>query len=537
MSRPNILIILSDQHNAKVLGHKNHPDVKTPHLDRMAAEGVRFDNAIAQNPICTPSRLSFLSGQYCHNHGYYGLSGPKPHGLPSIFSHFKKGGYRTGYFGKSHLPAGWIEEFCDRFQDPTGGSVRGVDPEYMEMLKERGMEQLAKKKGLPQFQHLNASTMEGCPSPLPFDYSEEGFSTNRAIDFMGKMCKEIEPFLTIVSFPRPHQITYPSEPFWSMYDESSLTLPPNADSDLTGKAPHLIAQAEKWRSGDWTLFEPKTYQAGRLRKLHGYLGAVSQMDHGVGLLMDFLGENGLGENTIVVYSSDHGEYNCEHGLMEKKPGNCSDAVTRIPFIWWAPGRFRKGHLAKEIVESVDLSNTLCSLAGLDLMETSDGKDLSALLQGKQKEVHTLGVTEMAWSKSIRKGNYRFVYYPKEMFVETYPDGFGELYDLENDPWEMNNLFFEPKYKELIQSMLKEFLDWLVTTTRPATVRSVNSVIGMEVNEQRIFNHRCITNEDLKIHPDEIRKLKDNVYNFDVHWKKWTRDSPKWRIEAWEEDAV
>ena len=90
--RPNILFILSDQHNAKLLGHKGHPDVQTPNLDRMAAEGVRFDNAITQNPICTPSRVSWLSGQYCHNHGYYGLSGPNPKGLPTVLGHFRHAG-------------------------------------------------------------------------------------------------------------------------------------------------------------------------------------------------------------------------------------------------------------------------------------------------------------------------------------------------------------------------------------------------------------------------------------------------------------
>ena len=103
--RPNMLFILSDQHNAKVLGHKGHPDVKTPNLDRLAAQGVRFDNAITQNPICTPSRMCFLSGQYCHNHGYYGLSGPNPGGLPTIFGHFRRAGYRTAAVGKIRRPS------------------------------------------------------------------------------------------------------------------------------------------------------------------------------------------------------------------------------------------------------------------------------------------------------------------------------------------------------------------------------------------------------------------------------------------------
>ena len=90
----NILLIVADQHNAKVLGHAGHAQVQTPHLDRMAQEGVRFQSCITQNPICTPSRVSFLSGQYCHNHGYYGLSGRNPNGLRNIFGHFRRRSYR-----------------------------------------------------------------------------------------------------------------------------------------------------------------------------------------------------------------------------------------------------------------------------------------------------------------------------------------------------------------------------------------------------------------------------------------------------------
>jgi len=125
MKKPNVLFILSDQHNAKVLGHRGHPDVKTPNLDRLAAEGVRFDNAITQNPICTPSRVSYLSGQYCHNHGYYGLSGPNPNGLPTVLGHFRRTGYRTGAMGKIHNPPGHgAAADAGRHRGPGGDPLR-----------------------------------------------------------------------------------------------------------------------------------------------------------------------------------------------------------------------------------------------------------------------------------------------------------------------------------------------------------------------------------------------------------------------------
>ncbi|MDC7234951.1 MAG: sulfatase-like hydrolase/transferase, partial [Spirochaetales bacterium] len=106
MKRKNILFLFSDQHSARVLGCYGNTEVKTPHLDALADEGIRFENAYCNNPICTPSRISFLSGQYPHNHGYFGLMGPEPEKLPHLFSHFKKSGYKTAWVGKSHTPAG-----------------------------------------------------------------------------------------------------------------------------------------------------------------------------------------------------------------------------------------------------------------------------------------------------------------------------------------------------------------------------------------------------------------------------------------------
>ena len=369
---PNVLFIVSDQHNAKVLGHVGHPDVRTPNLDRMAAEGVRCDCAITQNPICTPSRVSFLSGQYCHNHGYYGLNGPNPGWLPNVLGHFRGAGYLTAALGKIHCPAYWVEDVCDIFHDTCGTSIGGRSAAYTAFLRERGKEHLEDHGSLPEFGERGRQSMEGRPSPLTFDEAQEGWVANQAIAVMQRAIEEDRPFFVHASFPRPHQCTSPCQEFWDLYDESALTLPPNADYEMVGKAPHLRRTAERWRQGDWTLFEPRTFEAGRLRKLHGYLGAISQVDAAVGRILDFLRHAGLAEDTIVVYTSDHGDYAAEHGIMEKAPGICSDAITRVPQIWWAPGRIRVGHVVTEIVESVDLPATLCALAGLPALETSVG---------------------------------------------------------------------------------------------------------------------------------------------------------------------
>jgi len=518
MTQPNILFIVADQHNAKLLGHKGHPDAQTPHLDRMAREGCRFNNAITQNPICTPSRVSFLSGQYPHNHGYYSLSGPNPGGLPNIFGHFRAAGYFTGAMGKIHCPEYWVEDACDVFHESNSwhaGSIVGRSADYTRFLRERGVEQLEDHILLPEFGEDGRQSIEGRPSPLQFDESQEGWLAHKAIDAMGQAAERGQPFLLHLSFPRPHQCTTPCQEFWDLYDPTALSLPPNADYNLAAaqKAPHMIASAKRWREGDWQLFEPKTFEAGRLRKLHGYLGAVSQVDAAVGLLLEALRAKGLTENTIVVYTSDHGDYATEHGIMEKAPGICSDAITRVPLIWWAPSRITAGGSVDAIVELVDISNTLCSLAGIDLMETSDGRDISGLLTGEESGDERIGLTEFAWSKSLRKGQFRLVHYPRAMFPDEYPDGFGELYDLEADPWEMRNLYFDAEYQAVVNELRGDLLEWLIITTRPRTVSGVNSArFGRpELNPQRVQRYQTVVNRDGKINPARLKGAKNKNY--------------------------
>lgn len=507
IKRPNVLFILSDQHNAKVLGHKKHPDVKTPNLDKLAQEGVRFDNAITQNPICTPSRVSWLSGQYCHNHGYYGLSGQNPDGLPTVLGHFKKYGYQTAAIGKIHCPEYWVEDDCDTFYETITHTSIESNPEYESYLKEKGLWEKEDHMILREFGEKGGQSCDGRVSNLSFEDSHEGWIVNKAKTFMGNCLDNGKPFFAHVSLPKPHQCYTPSEPFWSMYDENKLTLPPNADYDLKGKAPHFQQMAKYWGKGEWALFDPKTYEAARLRKLRGYLGCVSHVDHAVGILMKWLDDNNITEDTIIVYSADHGDYACEHGIMEKAPGICADAITRIPYIWAWKGKIKKGHIAGEIAETVDMAPTLCRLAGIENMETADGKDLSNILSGGKGEVHEIGVTEFAWSKSVRKGKYRLVYYPKEMFQEEYPDGFGELYDLEADPWEMENIYFEKKNQDIVESLKNDLLNWMITTTRPKTVHGVKQ--GKSNQRKKRYGHSI--NADSKIHPDRIKDCETKNY--------------------------
>ena len=156
---------------------------------------------------------------------------------------------------------------------------------------------------------------------------------------------------------------------------------------------------------------------------------------------------------------------------------------------------------------MDLATTLCSLAGLEALETSDGKDISGLLRGGSGEVHRVGVTEFAWSKSVRQGNIRLVCYPPQMFPEQYPEGFGELYDLRADPWEMKNLYFDPAHAAKVRELERDLLDWLVSTTRPTTTLSLPNFDG----PQFVTRYRNSVNADRKFNPDRLRDLRHRNY--------------------------
>ncbi len=507
MKKPNVLFIVSDQHNAKCTGYAGHAQVKTPNLDRLATEGVVFENAITQNPICTPSRVSFLSGQYCHNHGYYGLNGPNPEGLPSILSHFRRSGYKTAAIGKIHCPEYWIEDDTDVYLEAMNCSIGNRSSEYSDFLGED--EPLEDHLRLGDLGPAGQQSMEGRPSALTYRQSAEGWIASRTIDFIKESAANDEPFFIHASLPRPHQCTAPVQEFWDMYPEAELQLPPNADYDLHAarKAPNLIRTAENWRKGAWAAYEPKTFEAARLRKLRGYYGAITQVDYAVGEMIKAVEDLGLGDDTIVIYTADHGDYATEHGIMEKAPGICHDAITRVPMICWAPERITPNR-TKQLVELVDIPPTLASLAGLDTMETADGKDLTPLLQGQDTSLRDIAVTEFAWSKSVRKGDWRLVWYPTEMHQEEYPNGFGELYNLATDPWEMQNLWFETEYQNKVQELTRDLLNWLVTTTRPTTILSGRAkgkpALG---NWQQKVRYANAINADGKISPAFIRQNK------------------------------
>jgi len=201
------------------------------------------------------------------------------------------------------------------------------------------------------------------------------------------------------------------------------------------------------------------------RMWRAYLACVTHVDHALGLLLDHLDGRGLAGNTVVIYHADHGGYIGVHGLLEKAPGICSEAVCRVPFIWRVPGIAERGIVSEQLVENVDIAPTITSLCGLPPMETVDGRDVSPLLMGEERPIRDVAVTENPWSRAIRWGRWRFVHYQPEMFG----DDVGELYDLEDDPDEARNLYDDPLSQEVVHRSRRLLLEWLIGTSRVKTV--------------------------------------------------------------------
>lgn len=470
-SHPNILIIKADQHNARCLGVNGHRQVKTPNLDALAKSGVNFSHAFVQNPICTPSRMCYMTGQYVHNHGIYGLSimpnpdDPIPSTLPSLLGVFRGQGYRTGIIGHIHMKKDWLAPHCDMYRN-LHENTEPYDPyypnnPYSQYLLAKG---LLEKRDDEAYKGI-VQTLDACPSELSFHDSYEGYCAQSFEEFLNKTPKG-QPFIYQIDTLHPHQDYIAAQEFWDLYEGVALELPPSADEDLSTKPPHQ-QRTMAWMRTYEGVFEPKGYPNVRMRKLRGYYACISQVDHMVGQVRKMLEDRGFDENTIIVYCADHGDFALEHGFLEKAPGISYDAILRTPFIWsWPAGGLSKGTVP-ELVESVDVFPTLCTLAGVPVPDTVDGKDVSAMLHGDTRPNRDFVVAEFPLSRTIRTREWALCHRPKGMFKDG--QDHGELYHVTEDPWEMTNLYHDPRFRDIREELRRTLFDWTQITTRYGNV--------------------------------------------------------------------
>ncbi len=431
-NKPNVLFIVSDDLNTDV-GCYGHPLVKTPNIDRLAARGVRFDNAFCQYPVCNPSRASFLSGMRPESIGVMDNQTPIRAKHPNVVTlpqFFRNNGYFVANSGKTfHYvyddKPSW--EISEAGNGPKIESLSGLLRPTNGTLP-AGVSVGKAKAGQDIF---------WAKVNLPDEKMGDGIIARRVADWMDISAKNNKPFFLAAGFRKPHmplnapakyfdsypldKITYPQEP-----PEHVATLPPLARKNATSIVPLDDLQ--------------------RREAMQAFYASISFMDAQVGVLLDQMDKSKLWDNTLVVFFSDHGFQTGEHGGLWQKMVMFQESA-RVPLIIAAPGI--KAGVAPGVVELIDLYPTLAQLSNLPLSPTLEGTGLLPLLQNPNRawKKAAFSVVERTGPKSVG----RSIHTARHRYT-AWPDGTAELYDHQNDPREYRNLFNEPAHAALLNEM-------------------------------------------------------------------------------------
>ncbi len=426
VSRPNVLIIHTDEHNFRTLGcyrallpnaqafvWGDGVAVETPHIDSIAKRGALCDRYYASSPVCTPSRASFLTGCYPQNTGAPINDRALREDLTTFAEVLRRNGYATGYAGKLHVdgPArpGWTPARTFGFEDNKYMFNRG----HWKQLEDT-----------PTGPAVKARNAKGGPTYDVAGADEKSFTTDFLADKTVAFIQTHRntPFCFMLSLPDPHGPNAVRPPYDTLFTNLNFQRPETAG----GKGP----------------FE----------NMARYFGMVKCIDDNVGKILDALRTTGMLENTIVVFTSDHGDMCGEHGLVNK--GVPFEGSARIPFVIAYPGRIKPGTVLHEALATVDFKPTLLGLLGLPRDPQDQGRDASTLL--------LTGEAPPDWKNVIvsRNANGRWLMAASSRYkFVVYPDADPSLFDLEQDPFEMQNLFSAPASRETVRELARALVDY------------------------------------------------------------------------------
>lgn len=441
MKQPNILFITTDQQRWDCVHANGNDIIRTPAMDRLAAEGARFTHSYTSAAACVPSRATWITGQYPHTHGATDTSGRHflPPGTPTLMSLLSAAGYHTVGVGKMHFfPWNELWGFDLRV---TGEGYE--DDDYSRMLKEKGLFGQQVGHHTPGF----GDACKAVPSPLHEDDQLDGWVGKRGVDMLRERAQD--PFFLWVSFNGPHEPWDPPAPYDRLYRPEDMP-PRRAAHDEFARIPPSIRPA----AADMGIehIDLTAIDDGFLARIKAlYYGKISHIDRWVGVLLRVLDEKGLAENTLVVFTSDHGELLGDHRLFYKCYLPC-EADMRVPLLIRWPQRFKSG-ICNAFTGSVNLMPTLLDAAGVSIPSSCQGESLLPLLEGKQAggPEYVVSYAEPGRYR-IRDRRYAYTRYPDQT-MDT-------LYDLERDPWELDNLCCGARSVDgILAKMRATLVDW------------------------------------------------------------------------------
>lgn len=464
----NVLLITTDQQRYDALGCNGNPHIRTPHLDQLAAEGINCSRHYTSNPVCTPARGSILTGLYSRSHGAVVVGQtvpPQTRGLAHILS---EAGYRTGLLGKAHFEperSGYVTRLDptkpyygfqhtaiteDAVEGPYLDWIRREHPEHLEAVWAQANEDLHTPR---RYGQENGRLRACFTSPAPEHLHQSAWIVDQTRDFIDGARQADQPFFAWCSFVDPHHPWTPPEPFASMYDPGKLPPPKRRPGENEGlKIPYL--------------HEDGLGDAEYRRVCAAYYAMVSHIDAHVGRLLAWLRQIGLLERTIILFTSDHGEYNGDHGLIRKN-WDLYDSILRVPMLWRLPGARNAGQSRSQMMQHEDLMPTLLEMLGLPVPATAQGASQSSvLLDGERSapprrhayfECRTCKSAAGDGAYGVQRDHWKLVNYPlRRGWV---------LSNLEQDPDEYENYLGRPDARDVERELRDALLDWLCRTPR------------------------------------------------------------------------
>ncbi len=475
VKRPNILWICTDQQRFDTLGCYGNEFVETENLDRLAQKGVLFENAFCQNPVCTPSRASFLTGRYprttrCRQNGQ---SIPPDEVLVTKLLH--DAGYVGGLSGKLHISACHpsackgterrIDDGYDVFHWSHHPGEGWATNEYMQWLRQEGVE--FKRARYKDSKHVDIG--------MPAEHHQTTWCAQKAINFIEGNASVDNPWFFSVNIFDPHHRFDPSmeylEPYLDRLDE--IPLPNYVEGELDNKPVWQRIDHGGAYGGQYG-YEYDTLSDEEHRLLRAaHWAMVDLIDDEVGRMLDALSRTGQRENTIVIFMSDHGEMLGDHGIYLKGAYFYEPAV-RMPLIISMPGTIQPGRRSNALVELVDLAPTLLDVAGLPRHPGMQGRSLWPMLTGEAGlDEHRDDVYCEYYNANQRyetPAHLTMVRAERHKLVVAHGHSTGELYDLEADPNETHNRWDDPGYRDVRHEMLIRLCDRMAWTADPLPER-------------------------------------------------------------------
>lgn len=433
--RPNILFLISDQHRYDCVGFSEKYPVKTPNLDKLAEEGVWFDQAYCTVPTCCPARQSLISGKRPERFGgnWNFDNSLKVGDLPveefSFARALKQVGYRTAYVGKWHVSADHspLEFGFDEY----------FGYEHMrEMNREKGFDKLKKN-----IKDHGLAMMLGYKSEIPYEYAPPHYLAGKAIEMMERLYGDEQPFLLVLATSEPHLPCCPSKPFSELFTPKDAVKWGGFDDDFTDK-PYIQKQMPRNWSFENMTWEDWSHCVAR------YYGIIAQVDDAMGTIINAVENLGAAEDTVIIYTADHGDMCGSHHMLDKHYVMYDDVV-HIPMIVKWKDHFVPRKCGDFIHNFLDLHSTILELADAEGADICDGKSLTMQLNGKDAgrtcAISTYNGQQFGLynQRMVRTADYKYTWNLTDV---------DELYDMKQDPYELCNQVHNPDYKDILKEM-------------------------------------------------------------------------------------